>query len=273
MDNILVSVLWFALLGLVFGLILAIASKVLAIKRDERIEQVEECLPGANCGACGYPGCSGYAAAVVKGEAKIGGCLAGGNACAQAIAKIMGTEAENMVERRAQVLCCGTHDQAERKYIYDGAPDCLSASKLGGGDKLCPYGCLGLGSCANVCKFDAITVENGVATIDREKCTGCGECTQVCPKHIIQLVPVDKVYRVECMSEDSGKLTRSYCNVGCIGCRICEKNCESDAIHVVGSKATIDYDKCTNCGKCAEKCPRKIIRTIDSANSRVYVKE
>ncbi len=269
--DILISVLWFALLGLVFGLILAIASKVLAIKKDERIEKLEECLPGANCGGCGYAGCSGYAQAVAKGEAKIGACTAGGNAVAQSMAKVMGVEADAVTEMRAQVMCCGTHDNAERKYIYDGPPDCVAANKLGGGDKKCPYGCLGLGSCANVCKFGAISVENGVATIDRDLCTGCGECTKICPKHIIQLIPVDKTYRVECMSEDKGAITRSYCQVGCIGCRICEKNCESGAITVVGSKAIIDYDKCTNCGVCATKCPRKIIRRMDNANNKVFV--
>ncbi|MBQ8509132.1 MAG: RnfABCDGE type electron transport complex subunit B [Clostridia bacterium] len=258
-QNILFAALWFALMGGLLGLALAIASKVFAVKVDERIPAISEKLPGANCGGCGYAGCSALAEAIVKGEAKTSACVVGGDAVASEIAAIMGMKAEKTVRMRAQVMCSGSAEFAKRKYNYEGAPDCIAATRLGGGNKLCPNGCIGLGTCVSICPFDAIRIENGVSAVDYEKCQGCGKCVEACPKHIIKLIPYDSTHWVGCMSVDKGAVARSYCDVGCISCRICEKNCQHDAIHVNNFVAVIDYDKCVMCGVCVEKCPRKII--------------
>ncbi len=257
--NILYALLWFVLLGGLLGLALAFASKLFEVKVDERIPKIQEKLPGANCGGCGYAGCSALAEAIVKGEAKPSACVVGGSDVAKDIAAIMGVEAEAPIRLRAQVMCSGTAEFAKKKYVYAGAPDCIAASKLGGGDKLCPNGCIGLGTCTSICPFGAISIENGISAVDYTKCQGCGKCVEACPKHIIRLIPYDARVWVGCMSVDKGAVTRSYCEVGCISCKLCEKTCEHDAIHVNDFVASIDYTKCTQCGKCVEKCPRKII--------------
>lgn len=259
MNNILSAVLWFALFGAVFGLLLAISSKLFHVKVDERIPKICDELPGANCGGCGYAGCAALAEAIVKGEAAVNACVVGGGECAAAIGEIMGCAAGDAIKKRAQVMCSGELGVAKKKYIYGGAADCIAATKLGGGDKLCPNGCIGLGTCTSVCPFDAIRVKNGVAVVDDALCAGCGKCVGACPKHIIKLVPFDAPYRVACMSVDHGAVTRGYCDAGCIGCHICEKSCPAGAISVDGFVASIDYEKCTHCGVCAQKCPRNII--------------
>ncbi|MBQ8352123.1 MAG: RnfABCDGE type electron transport complex subunit B [Clostridia bacterium] len=261
-EELLFPLLWFALLGGGFGLVLAIAARAFAVKRDERIPKIEEVLPGANCGGCGYTGCAAYAEAVCKGEASPGRCAVGGKATSEAIAAIMGVEATPMAERRARILCCGDCDIAKEQYKYEGAADCAAAARLGGGPKSCPASCVGLGSCAAVCPFGAIHVENGLATVDDSICVGCGVCMTACPKHLIHLVPIEATYAVLCSSNESGKETRAVCDTGCIGCRICEKKCEAGAIRVENNLATINYDLCTGCGACAEACPRKIIKKL-----------
>lgn len=258
-QNIIYAVLAFLALGGVMGILLAIASKVFFVKTNENVAAIAEILPGANCGGCGYSGCNALAEAIVKGEAKTSACVAGDEVLAAKIAEIMGVPAEKPVRKRAQVMCSGTSEYAKKKYAYRGAHDCFAASKMGGGDKLCPNGCIGLGSCAAACKFDAIDIVDGVAVVDYEKCQACGQCVEACPKHIIRIIPYDATHWVGCMSIDKGAVTKSYCDVGCISCKICEKACNYDAIHVKGFVAAIDYDKCTMCGECVSKCPRKII--------------
>ena len=163
------------------------------------------------------------------------------------------------VRMRAQVMCSGTNDLARKKYIYNGVSDCVAANRLAGGDKMCPNGCIGLGTCAAACKFGAIKLINGVAAVDYEKCVACGACVSACPKKLIRIVPADTPHWVGCMSADKGAITRTYCEIGCIGCKICEKNCEAGAIKVTDNVAEIDYTKCTGCGKCESVCPRKVI--------------
>ena len=270
-QNILYAAMWFAVIGGVMGILLAVASKIFHVEVDERIDQITEELPGANCGGCGYAGCGALAEAIVKGEAKTSACVAGSEEIAKKIAEIMGVEAETPIRMRAQVMCSGTAEFAKKKYAYEGAPDCFAASKLGGGDKLCPNGCIGLGSCVSACCFDAIKVENGVAVIDYKKCQACGRCVEACPKHIIKLIPYDSTHWVGCMSVDKGVKTKSYCDVGCISCRMCEKVCEHDAIHVNDFVASINYEKCTECGKCVDKCPRKIIWSDKSQRIRITI--
>ncbi len=257
--KILLPVLIFIGLGLLMGALLALASKLFAVKKDEKAEAIKECLPGANCGGCGYSGCDAYAAAVSAGDAPVNKCSVGGAEAASKIAQIMGVDAGAQVRMRAQVMCSGTGEYAKKKYIYEGIDDCVAASKIGGGDKMCKNGCIGLGTCVRACPFDAIVVENGVAAVDYSKCKGCGICVSACPKGIIKLIPFDAKHWVGCMSVDDGKNTRKVCDVGCISCKICQKNCPAGAINVDNFVASIDYDKCTGCDICTDKCPRHII--------------
>ncbi len=259
MMNILIPVAIFIGLGILMGALLAVASRFFAVKKDETAEKIAEALPGANCGGCGYSGCAALAEAVAKGEAKVNSCTVGGPEVAGKIAAIMGVEAAPTVRMRAQVMCSGTQEYARKKYVYEGVSDCLAAVRLGGGDKLCRNGCIGLGTCAAACPFGAISVSEGVAVVDYRKCRGCGVCVNACPKHIIRLIPFDAKHWVGCVSVDDGKNTRRVCDVGCISCRLCQKNCPSGAIAVDNFVAKIEYDKCTGCNTCVEKCPRHII--------------
>ena len=258
-ETIILPVIVFIALGVATGTLLAVATKLFAVKKNEVAEQINECLPGANCGGCGFSGCAALAEAISAGEAKVTQCTVGGAEVAEKIAEIMGVEAASAVRMRAQVMCSGTHELARKKYVYEGVADCVAAAKIGGGDKLCPNGCVGLGTCVAACPFDAITVEDGVAVVDYTKCKGCGVCANVCPKGIIKLIPFDSKHWVGCMSDNVGKITRQVCDVGCIACKICEKNCPTGAITVDNCMAHIDYSKCTGCDICVDKCPRHII--------------
>ncbi len=270
--DILIPVGVLAGVALVLGIVLAIASKVFAVKVDERVNAVAEKLPGANCGGCGYTGCAALAEAIVKGDAKPNSCNVGGNAVAEAIGEVLGIKVEKTARKRAQVMCSGTGDLTTKKYIYKGAADCIAAAKLGGGDKLCPNGCIGLGTCAAACPFQAIEVIDGVAVVNYKKCRGCGVCIASCPKHIIELIPYDSTHWVGCKSIDKGAVTRLQCKVGCISCKLCEKSCPSSAITVNNFLASIDYDKCTGCGVCVDKCPRHIIWSAETQDGGLVIK-
>ena len=257
-------------LGLIFGLVLAAASKVFYVETDPRLDQLNECLPGANCGGCGYAGCGAYAEAVLKGEAPVGKCASGGNEAAKAMAAIMGVQAQEMTRKVAMVRCSGarTFDAegnltkgAKMKATYEGFHDCLAASKVGGSGPLsCKYGCLGYGSCTRACKYGAISVKNGVAVVDEDLCVGCMACAQVCPRKIITAVEPDRNVVIACNSMAKGAVTNRACTVGCIGCGKCMKNCPSGAITISNNLAQIDYSKCTNCGECAKVCPKGLIK-------------
>lgn len=255
-------------LGALMGAMLAAASRAFAVKTDPRIDAVRSNLPGANCGGCGFAGCSAFAEALVEGRAAPSGCAAADSAAVDEICRILGVEAGHSVRMRAQVMCSGTSEASKKKYIYSGISDCLSAVTLGGGDKLCPNGCIGLGTCTRSCKFGAISVRDGVAVVDYDLCRACGMCVSTCPKGLIELVPFESRYFVGCRSVDDGKTTRRNCDVGCISCRLCEKACDADAISVDDFVAHIDYSKCTGCGKCSDKCPRKIIKSSDIMSGR-----
>lgn len=256
---ILIPVAAFGTIGLVMGLVLAAASKVFSVEKDERIDKVLEKLPGANCGGCGYAGCSACAEAIVKGEAEINACPGNSQENVSLIAKIMGVREKTTEPKAAFVKCCGEYKNVNYGYFFDGTKSCNDVFKMRGGDKECVYSCLGYGDCLNACKFGAISLKDGIAAVDREKCVGCGMCRDVCPKQVIDILPKKAKVYVKCSSKEKGVLVKNKCSVGCIGCGLCSKNCPLDAINVIDNLAVIDYDKCRGCGLCAEKCPKKII--------------
>lgn len=246
--------------GLFIGVFLGVSGKKLAVEVDAREEAILAALPGNNCGGCGYPGCGGLATAIVEGKAEITDCPVGGASVAAQIGEIMGMSAGEQARQVAYVKCGGTCEKAKDKYEYYGIEDCTMVSMMqGGGTKGCTFGCLGYGSCVKACPFDAIHIVEGIAVVDEEQCKACGKCIAVCPKHLIDMHAYDQETYVQCHSKDKGKAVMDVCKVGCIGCRICEKNCESGAIVVTDNLAIIDDSKCINCGICVEKCPRKII--------------
>jgi RnfABCDGE-type electron transport complex B subunit len=248
--------------GILFGIallcavLLTVANKYFGIKEDETAVAIRDCLPGANCGACGYSGCDGYAKALANKEtAETNLCVPGGDNTAKEIAAILGVESADVVEKVAYVACNGTCDAVKARYDFQGVKSCRVANLAYSGDKLCTYACLGYGDCVAVCPEGAITIEDGVARINPRKCIGCGICTRTCPNSIIHLINDTSRVVVECSNHAKGAETRKACTNGCIACGKCEKNCPEDAIHVVDNLATIDYSKCTGCGKCASVCP------------------
>ena len=264
MNTILLAILLVAGLGLLAGLILAVASILMAVPTDEKVEALKELLPGANCGACGYSGCEGYATAMAKGEAAVGLCSPGGAAVAKSTGEVLGVDGKVEL-KTALVLCGGCEEFTKRKLEYHGLPSCAAAIQFYGGDWLCQYGCLGYGDCVAVCEYGAITIENGLAKVDPALCRGCTKCAKACPKQLISMQGGGAKGVVRCANHDKGALTRKACTVGCIGCGKCTKVCEYDAIHVENFLASIDPEKCVGCGKCAEACPSKCISVFGSA--------
>ena len=246
--------------GLFLGIFLGIASIVFKVEVDEKEEAVLGVLPGNNCGGCGYPGCSGLAAAIAKGEAAVNACPVGGEAVGKKVAAIMGVEAGESIRMTAFVRCAGDSERAALNYEYTGVEDCSMIKYVpDGGAKSCNHGCLGYGNCAKACPFGAISVRNGVAVVDKEKCKACGKCIAACPKKLIELIPYDAKIAVVCSSCDKGPVTMKACTAGCIGCGLCVKACPVGAVTVDAFHAHIDQSKCTGCGACKEKCPKKAI--------------
>jgi Na+-translocating ferredoxin:NAD+ oxidoreductase RNF subunit RnfB len=259
-NSILYPVLSISGMGLLFGIALGFAGRIFYVKEDPKIGEVREALPGANCGGCGYAGCDAFAVAVAAGEAPVGGCPVGGADVAEKVAEIMGKKVELAARKAAYVKCAGSRDKAVFRYDYVGLDDCKAVSQLAGsGSKSCGMGCLGNGSCAKTCPYNAIAMVDGIAKVNSDICVACGLCVPTCPRNLIELIPVDSAVRVACNSTDSGKVVRAHCTVGCIGCKMCEKVCAYDAIHVTNLLAKVDCDKCTLCGECVKKCPTKAI--------------
>lgn len=255
-NSILLAVLIVAGIGLVLGVILAVASLLMAVPKDEKVEALKEALPGANCGACGYSGCEGYAKALALGEAALGKCSPGGEDCVSQLSKILGVEAAAMEKKTALVHCMGSEDNTDVKMEYQGVMSCRAAMNLHGGMSSCTFGCLGLGDCMNACPYGAISLCNGVAHIEPELCKGCSMCVSACPKKLISFVPYKDMAVVRCFNCQKGADARKVCKSACIGCKKCEKVCEAGAVKVENFLAYVDASKCTGCMKCVESCPQ-----------------
>lgn len=262
MDPILTTASVIGGAGLVCGGALALAARFLAVKEDPRVAEIEELLPGANCGGCGYAGCAEYARVILNDEVEINLCAPGGHEVLELLAKATGRDASAADRKIAVTMCRGDSDEAPRKHLYNGVADCVAADAVAGGDKLCSYGCLGYGSCVRVCPVGAIELRNGLAVVHPDICIGCGACIKACPRGIIALVPAKQSVHVFCNSRDKGPVVKKACRVGCIGCRICVK-LAGDSFVMDGFLAKRDYDKTLENEAVVEKCPGKCIQPLD----------
>lgn len=265
MSQIITPVILVFAVGLIASVILAYASKVFHVQEDEKFILMRAELPGANCGGCGYAGCDDYAHALVEDPDGVPctKCAVGGPACAEKLAAILGKSADGMEKEVAYVMCNGTTNNAQKLYEYADIPTCKAAKQLFGGSKACPNGCLGLGDCEAACDFDAIHVINGVAVVNRDKCTSCSACVKACPNSLIKIVPENKAkVIVRCHNTQKGADARKNCTVACIGCGMCQRTCKFDAIHVENNLAVVDHEKCKKCGMCVVKCPTGAIQDL-----------
>lgn len=258
--EILIAILVLGVLGLVFGLGLGIASKKLAVEVNPKLDEVQQLLPGSNCGACGNPGCFGFAESLMSGKSSADACRVCSDEIKEKISHVLGSTLEKQVKKRA-VLYCQGGSKVKDKYLYSGVNDCVAANLVLGGQKECVYACLGFGSCVGVCPFGAISMsEEKLPLIDKDKCRACSKCVLVCPKKLFSLISVTYPVYLACSSHDLGKDVKSVCAVGCIACKLCEKACKFDALHVTDNLAVIDYHKCTSCQECVKVCPTRTIR-------------
>ena len=260
MNAIFTAAILVAGIGLIAGLVLAVFSVIMSVPKDEKVEKIIEVLPGANCGACGYSGCSGYAKALVKDGEKTNLCAPGGEAVSKKISDILGKKELGSEKRVAVVKCFGNCHNTKNKVEYQGINSCLAASQLSAGPGECSYGCIGFGDCIKVCNYGAISICDGVAVIDKNKCRGCSLCVTQCPKGLIKLYSGSKAKAVVyCSNKDKGAITRKICSAGCIGCMRCVKECKVQAIRVENNLAVVDTKKCVGCGKCVSVCKQGCI--------------
>ena len=264
MNLVLIPIILIVSIALICGIVLVIAFVTMAVKEDQRFSTIRATLPGANCGACGYAGCDGYAKALVEGnEVRTNICIPGGSECSTTIADYLGLEADSVKGRVAVVFCGGDCTKTEPAMNYQGVRSCKAAKMIFGGAGSCAYGCLGNGDCAVVCPDHAITIDKGVAKVNRDLCTGCGLCARTCPQRIIAVLPErQKVYDC-CSNLERGMAVKKNCQAGCIGCSKCKQVCAFDAITMKGTLAVIDPAKCTKCGVCVENCPTHCLILID----------
>ncbi len=243
-------------LGLCLAVFLLVASRRFYVYEDPRVVQVAEALPGSNCGACGSAGCHSFAEIYVTTKDTAMYCPPGGTDVAQAIATIMGLQVSTQDVPTAVVLCGGTCEKAKSDGLYEGLDDCRAAALLGGNEKLCSFGCMGLGSCVRACEYDALIInDQGLAVVLEDACVACEACVPACPVDLIEMIPRGPRIWVACKSEDPGKPVRAYCDVGCISCKKCVKACNDDAIGYDRDIAWVKYDNCTLCGDCVAACP------------------
>jgi Na+-translocating ferredoxin:NAD+ oxidoreductase RNF subunit RnfB len=272
MNLILIAVTVLGVIGLIAAVVLFLASKKFAVFEDPRIGQVAEVLPQANCGGCGFPGCSGFAAACVKaadgGSLEGTACPVGGQPVMEKVAAILGMEAGAAAPKVAVVRCNGTCENRPRVVSYDGVKNCRIANMTACGETACAYGCLGCGDCVSACRFGAIAInpETGLPQVNEDLCTACGACAKACPRSIIEVRakgPKSRRVTVLCVNKDKGAVANKACKASCIGCGKCAKACKFEAITVDANVAHIDADKCKMCLKCVDECPKGAIHAFN----------
>jgi len=264
MNPILSAALSLTAIGAVCAAVLCAAARIMAVQTDERVARLLECLPGSNCGACGYPGCEGYAAALASTpDMNPGLCAPGGKEALDQLRGILGADAAAFVKKTATVHCRGGTGAQKRKTDYAGIQTCAAAKPLFGGEGACAFGCMGYGDCQKLCLFDAICIKDGLAQIIAARCTGCGACQKACPNRLITVGDASATVAVLCNNLEKGAAARKKCANACLGCRKCARECPEGAIEVQDYLAKIDYEKCTNCNHCAEICVARCI-SVDS---------
>lgn len=249
-------------IALILGVMLAIISHFFAAKEDKKLKAIRACLPGVNCGACGFKGCDDYAAAIAEGRANPNLCVPGAEATARELGEVLGIEVGTPVDVVAFVHCNGNCEATTKKADYSGISTCKAASMIYAGPDACRFGCIGLGDCAAACPAGAICLRDGIAHIDTAKCLGCGLCKTICPKHLITMVPQETTDIVMCSNTDNGAAARKVCKNACIGCKKCEKVCPNGAVTVENNLARVDHEKCVGCGLCAESCPTGCMKRV-----------
>lgn len=252
--DLLVPILILTSIGLIAAVCLVIISNIMDVPKDEKLEQILEVLPGANCGACGFSGCEGYAKALALGKAEIGLCSPGGKDVSQKLSEILKVEGNFTTPKKAIIRCCTSNNIKNTDLQYQGLKSCAAVSTMSTSSNPCDFGCIGFGDCAKVCQYGAISLKDGVAKIDPQKCVGCSKCVKTCPKNLITLTDDKKQAINFCMNTDKGMFTRKACLEGCIGCMMCIKACPEGAISMNQSLAVVDKDKCIGCGKCVAAC-------------------
>ena len=265
MSTFIIAILSITLIGAICAALLSIAAKVMHVAVDPRITQVNELLPGTNCGACGFPGCAGYASAIVEEPStKTNLCPPGGASVASQISEIMGVAGEEVVSKVAVLHCGGDNEAQQKKMDYTGIPTCIAATGVYRGENACGYGCLGYGDCLDVCPENAICMVNGLARINRNLCTGCGLCVAACPHKLITIQNSDSQTLIACNNIEKGAVSRKKCTKSCIACTRCSRECPKEAIVVENNLAKIDPEKCDDCGHCVTTCPTKCILSYKS---------
>lgn len=257
-------------IGFVLAVVLAVADRKLFVKEDPRVEEINELLPGTNCGGCGYPGCKLLAEKLLAGEAPPTACVAGGSDLANALAGALGVEVGEQSRMVAVVLCRGGDAEASRSVTYRGEKTCTAAD-LTGGDKDCAYGCLGYGECVDACNFDAMTMDpNGLPVVFYDKCVGCGACARACPRDIIEMHPEEHRLFVYCKNTDKGPQAKKVCKVACIGCTLCTKDCAVEGgITMQDNLAVVNHDLVEEDAEAIKRCPTKcILNDIEKDNTK-----
>lgn len=254
--NVVLAIILVTLTGLLCAIMLVVASHFMSVPVNEKEEKVRKCLPGVNCGACGYTGCDGYAKALAEDPTiKTNLCVPGADKVAREVAEALGVEALDVIEQVAFIHCMGDCKKRTKNTIYEGINSCAAAKSVYGGEADCKDGCIGFGDCVNACPVGAICLENGIAHVDQRKCIGCGICVKSCPNHLITLFADVEVMAVTCSNKEKGAIAKKKCTNACLKCKKCENNCPVGAIKIKDNLPEIDYEACTDCGTCASVCP------------------